>query len=52
MLNNPWMTSFTIAMFLKPFALVAFLGALLCVRYAVIKWFPKCWLKDLLLTKV
>jgi len=46
------MNTFTLAMILKPFALVAFLGGLLGVRFAVIKWFPKCWLKDLLLTKV
>lgn len=44
--------TFAISMFLKPFVLFAFLASLLCVRYAVMKWFPKCWLKDLLLTKV
>jgi hypothetical protein len=44
--------SFGIAMLLKPFALFAFLGLLVCVRYAVIWWFPECWLKRLLLRRI
>lgn len=41
-----------IAMFLKPFALFAFLGLLLLARYAVIWWMPAGRLKRLLLRRV
>lgn len=44
--------SFGIAMLLKPLVLFGFLALLLCARYAVIWWFPECWLKRLLLTKI
>lgn len=44
--------SFAIAMFLKPFVLLAFLALLLCVRYAVIWWCPDGWFKRLLLRRV
>lgn len=35
-----------------PFFLLAVLTALAAIRYAVIKWFPDCWLKRVLLKDV
>ena len=46
------MPSFAIALLLKPFVLLAFLGLLLVVRYAVIWWVPEGRLKRLLLRRV
>jgi hypothetical protein len=45
-------TSFMIAMLIKPFAVFAVLAALLCVRYAVIKYLPSGRLKRLLLIRL
>lgn len=40
------------AALLKPVALLLFLGALLCVRYAIIWWMPEGKLKRFLLIDV
>ena len=45
-------TSFMIAMLIKPFAIFAVLAALVCVRYAVIKYFPAGRLKRFLLIRL
>ncbi len=44
--------SFTIAMAIKPFAWLALFALLLCVRFAVIKYFPESRLKRLLLVRL
>ncbi len=44
--------SVALAMLLKPFVLLAFLTALLCVRFAIIKFMPECKFKRILLTRV
>lgn len=44
--------SFGLAMALKPLGVVLFLGFLVCVRFAVIKWMKPGKLKDLLLRRV
>ena len=44
--------SFALAMLLRPFVLLAILGSLLCVRYAIIWWFPEGKVKRLLLYRV
>jgi hypothetical protein len=44
--------AFALAMFLKPFMLFGFLVALLCVRFAVIRWFPEGRIKRFLLSPV
>jgi hypothetical protein len=36
----------------KPFIVLLFMGLLLCVRYAVIKYFPDCFIKRLLLIRL
>lgn len=41
-----------LAALLRPFVLLAILGALLLVRYCVIWWMPECKLKRILLLKV
>lgn len=44
--------SFTLALAIKPFVLLAMLGFLLCIRFAVIKYFPEGRLKRLLLVRL
>ena len=44
--------AFAIGMLLRPFALLAILGGLLCVRFAVARWWPDGRLKRLLLLRV
>lgn len=44
--------SFAAALILKPFAALALLTALLCVRFAVIKYMPDSWLKRLFLIRL
>jgi hypothetical protein len=41
-----------IALLIKPFAALIFFGALLCVRFAVIRWWPESRLKRYLLTRL
>jgi hypothetical protein len=49
---DPAMPNFAIALMLKPLVLFLGLGVLLCVRYAVIWWFPEGKIKRLLLWRV
>ncbi len=44
--------SFGIAMALKPLGVIIVLGALVCVRFAVIRWMPEGKIKRLFLTRV
>lgn len=44
--------SFTLALAIKPFVLLAMLGFLLSIRFAVIKYFPEGRLKRFLLIRL
>ena len=46
------MEGWQIAALIKPFALLAFLGLLLCIRYAAIWFLPEGRVKRLLLLRV
>lgn len=45
-------TSLMIAMLIKPFAVFAVLSLLVCIRYAVIKYFPEGRLKRFFLIRL
>lgn len=45
-------TSLMIAMLIKPFAVFAVLAVLVCIRYAVIKYFPEGRLKRFFLIRL
>jgi len=45
-------TSFYLAMLIKPFAVLAILLLLACIRFAIIKYIPFGWFKRLLLIRL
>jgi hypothetical protein len=49
---TPEQETIAITMIVKPFVLLALLGALLLIRLAVIRWFPEGKIKKLLLIQV
>ncbi len=49
---TPEQYSFTLALIIKPFAVLAVLTLLLLVRFAIIKYMPDSWLKRLFLIRL
>lgn len=49
---TPEQTSLVWAMLIKPFALLAVLGLLVCIRYGIIKYMPDGRLKRLFLIRL
>jgi hypothetical protein len=49
---TPEQMSLTLAMLVKPFIILSVLALLLCVRFAIIKYFPESRLKRLLLIRL